>query len=127
MGWSETAPTLPEGSAWGAKKGMRTVGNHVTTLYYVSLARGEGNTFYAKMEATQTAGAYGDYFPANISITCTVSGGTSESATYGGASVTQYFYYTGTAEDNIAISFNVSCITSDSCEFLSVTSSNIWT
>lgn len=127
MGWSKIAPTLPEGSAWGTQKGMRTVGNHVTTLYYVSLARGEGNTFYAKMEATQSAGEYGDYLPANISVTCTVSGGASGSTTYSGSSGTQYFYYTGTAEDNIAISFNVSCVTSDSCKFLSVTSSNTWT
>lgn len=107
--WTNTAPTLPQDSAYEQNKTFSGGSNHWAMSGSASIARLEGNQFVIKLVATSSNGSYGTYYaPNDWMLRCDVGdnvGGwdTSFSMTKG----TSTYYYIGEASPNTTITVYV--------------------
>lgn len=109
MAWSQTAPTLPSGSAWEQEKSISGVANHWSLSGKLYIARLNGRQFAVKAELTSTNGSYGSYYPpSNWKLRCDVGGvvGT-EDTSFGVTKGTTTFYFVGEAGEGVTITANV--------------------
>lgn len=109
MGWTQTAPELPSGSAWEQEKSISGVSNHWNLTGKLYIARLNGRQFAVKAELTSGNGSYGTYYPpSNWKLRCDVGGvaGT-EDTSFGVTKGTTTFYFVGEAGEGVTITANV--------------------
>lgn len=109
MAWSQTAPTLPSGSAWEQEKSVSGSSNHWSFSGKLYIARLNGRQFVVKAELTSANGGYGTYYPpSNWKLRCDVGGvaGT-EDTSFGVTKGTTTFYFVGEAGEGVTITANV--------------------
>ena len=109
MAWSQTAPTLPSGSAWEQEKSVSGVSNHWSLSGKLYIARLNGRQFAVKAELTSGNGSYGTYYPpAKWKLRCDIGGvaGT-EDTSFGVSKGTTTFYFVGEAGEGVTITANV--------------------
>ena len=98
MGWSLTAPTLPNGSSWEEKGTTSWANNHIKIESTVSVARLDGDQIAVRITETRTKiGTYwqtDNYMRVDIGGTPGTAYTTAWSANSG---VAASIYYTGTA------------------------------
>lgn len=109
MAWSQTAPTLPSGSAWEQEKSISGWSNHWNFTGKLYIARLNGNQFAVKAELTSANGTYGTYYPpSNWKLRCDVGGVTgTEDTSFGVSKGTTTFYFVGEAGEGVTITANV--------------------
>ena len=110
--WTETAPTLPSGSAYEQNKEFADGSNHWAMSGNVSIARLDGNGFVIKLVATSSNGSYGTYYaPSSWLLRCDIGrtqGG--EDTSFGIEKGTSTFYYIGEASPGTTIKVNINGI-----------------
>lgn len=109
MAWSQTAPTLPSGSAWEQEKSVYGRSNHWSLSGKLYIARLSGRQFAVKAELTSGNGSYGTYYPpSNWKLRCDVGGvaGT-EDTSFGVTKGTTTFYFVGEAGEGVTITAKV--------------------
>lgn len=98
MGWSTSAPTLPNGSSWEEKGNTSWENNHIKITSTVSVARLDGDQIAVRITETRTQqGTYwqtDNYMRVDIGGTTGTAYTTAWSANSG---VAASLYYTGTA------------------------------
>lgn len=109
MAWSQTAPTLPSGSAWEQEKSVSETANHWSLSGKLYIARLNGNQFAIKAELTSANGSYGTYYPpSNWKLRCDIGGVTgTEDTSFGVTKGTTTFYFVGEAGEGVTITANV--------------------
>lgn len=109
MAWSQTAPTLPSGSAWEQEKSVSGWSNHWNFTGKLYIARLNGNQFAIKAELTSTNGSYGTYYPpAKWKLRCDVGGVTgTEDTSFSVTKGTTTFYFVGESGEGVTITANV--------------------
>lgn len=109
MAWSQTAPTLPSGSAWEQERSISGWSNHWNFTGKLYIARLNGRQFAVKAELTSANGSYGTYYPpAKWKLRCDVGGVTgTEDTSFGVTKGTTTFYFVGEAGDGVTITANV--------------------
>ena len=109
MAWSQTAPTLPSGSAWEQEKSVSGSSNHWSFSGKLYIARLNGRQFAVKAELTSANGSYGTYYPpSNWKLRCDIGGVTgTENTSFGVTKGTATFYFVGEAGDGVTITANV--------------------
>lgn len=109
MAWSQTAPTLPSGSAWEQEKSVSGTANHWSLSGKLYIARLNGNQFAIKAELTSANGSYGTYYPpSNWKLRCDIGDviGTDDTS-FGVSKGTTTFYFVGEAGEGVTITANV--------------------
>ena len=109
MAWSQTAPTLPSGSAWEQEKSISGWSNHWNLTGKLYIARLNGRQFAVKAVLTSTNGSYGTYYPPEKwTLRCDVGGveGT-EDTSFGVTKGTTTFYFVGEAGEGVTITAKV--------------------
>lgn len=109
MAWSQTAPTLPSGSAWEQEKSISGWSNHWNFTGKLYIARLNGRQFAVKAVLTSTNGSYGTYYPpAKWKLRCDVGGVTgTEDTSFSVTKGTTTFYFVGEAGEGVTITANV--------------------
>ena len=109
MAWSQTAPTLPSGSAWEQEKSISGWSNHWNFTGKLYIARLNGRQFAVKAELTSANGSYGTYYPpAKWKLRCDVGGVTgTEDTSFGVTKGTTTFYFVGEAGEGVTITAKV--------------------
>lgn len=109
MAWSQTAPTLPSGSAWEQEKSVSGVANHWSLSGKLYIARLNGRQFAVKAELTSGNGSYGTYYPpAKWKLRCDIGGVTgTEDTSFSVTKGTTTFYFVGEAGDGVTITAKV--------------------
>ena len=109
MAWSQTAPTLPSGSAWEQEKSVSGWSNHWNFTGKLYIARLNGNQFAVKAELTSANGTYGTYYPpSNWKLRCDVGDVTgTEDTSFDVVKGTTTFYFVGEAGEGVTITANV--------------------
>lgn len=109
MAWSQTAPTLPSGSAWEQEKSISGWSNHWNFTGKLYIARLNGRQFAVKAVLTSTNGSYGTYYPpANWKLRCDVGGAVgTEDTSFGVTKGTTTFYFVGEAGESVTITVRV--------------------
>lgn len=109
MAWSQTAPTLPSGSAWEQEKSVSGTANHWSFSGKLYIARLNGRQFAVKAELTSGNGSYGTYYPpAKWKLRCDIGGVTgAENTSFGVTKGTTTFYFVGEAGEGVTITANV--------------------
>ena len=105
MAWSQTAPTLPSGSAWEQEKIISGWSNHWNFTGKLYIARLNGRQFAVKAELTSANGSYGTYYPpTKWKLRCDVGGVTgTEDTSFGVTKGTTTFYFVGEAGEGVTI------------------------
>lgn len=109
MAWSQTAPTLPSGSAWEQEKSISGWSNHWNFTGKLYIARLNGRQFAIKAELTSANGSYGTYYPPEKwKLRCDIGGvsGT-EDTSFDVSKGTTTFYFVGEAGEGVTITANV--------------------
>lgn len=116
MGWSKTAPTLPNGSSWVQKQTTNFVSNHWTLDTTRYIARLDGNRIAVKVVAVMSNGSYGTFYsPGKYHLSMRAGGQTvTDTTTYSMTKGTQTFYCTGTAEAGSTVTTVVGYVDSSS-------------
>lgn len=109
MAWSQTAPTLPSGSAWEQEKSVSGTANHWSLSGKLYIARLNGRQFAVKAELTSGNGSYGTYYPPEKwKLRCDIGGVTgTEDTSFGVSKGTTTFYFVGEAGEGVTITANV--------------------
>ena len=109
MAWSQTAPELPSGSAWGQEKSISGAANHWRITGKLYIARLNGRQFAVKAELTSGNGEYGTYYPpTNWKLRCDVGDVTgTEDTSFEVSKGTTTFYFVGEAEEGVTITAKV--------------------
>ena len=109
MAWSQTAPTLPSGSAWEQEKSVSGRANHWSLAGKLYIARLKGRQFAIKAELTSGNGSYGTYYPPEKwTLRCDIGGVTgTEDTSFGVSKGTTTFYFVGEAGEGVTITANV--------------------
>lgn len=109
MAWSQTAPTLPSGSAWEQEKSISGWSNHWNFTGKLYIARLNGRQFAVKAVLTSTNGSYGTYYPpAKWKLRCDIGGVTgTEDTSFGVSKGTTTFYFVGEAGEGVTITVRV--------------------
>ena len=109
MAWSQTAPTLPSGSAWAQEKSISGVSNHWRLTGKLYIARLNGGQFAIKAVLTSDNGEYGTYYPPNKwTLRCDIGGVTGTADTsFDVSKGTTTFYFVGEAGEGVTITANV--------------------
>lgn len=109
MAWSQTAPTLPSGSAWEQEKSISGWSNHWNFTGKLYIARLNGRQFAIKAELTSANGTYGTYYPpSNWKLRCDVGDVTgTEDTSFDVVKGTTTFYFVGEAGEGVTITANV--------------------
>lgn len=109
MAWSQTAPTLPSGSAWEQEKSISGVSNHWRLTGKLYIARLNGGQFAIKAELTSGNGEYGTYYPPNKwTLRCDIGGVTGTADTsFDVSKGTTTFYFVGEAGEGVTITAKV--------------------
>lgn len=109
MAWSQTAPTLPSGSAWEQEKSVSGVANHWSLSGKLYIARLNGRQFAVKAELTSANGGYGTYYPPEKwKLRCDVGDVTgTEDTSFGVSKGTTTFYFVGEAGEGVNITVKV--------------------
>ena len=98
MGWSLTAPTLPNGSSWEEKGTTSWENNHIKIESTVSVARLDGDQIAVRITETRTK--IGSYLQTDNYLRVDIGGvtGTAYTTAWSASSgVAASIYYTGTA------------------------------
>ncbi len=109
MAWSQTAPTLPSGSAWEQEKSVFGRANHWSISGKLYIARLNGRQFAVKAELTSDNGSYGTYYPpSKWTLRCDIAGvsGT-EDTSFDVSKGTTTFYFVGDAGEGVNITAKV--------------------
>ena len=109
MAWSQTAPELPSGSAWGQEKSVYGRANHWSLSGKLYIARLNGRQFAVKAELTSDNGSYGTYYPpSKWTLRCDIGGvsGT-EDKSFDVSKGTTTFYFVGDAGEGLNITVTV--------------------
>lgn len=109
MAWSQTAPTLPSGSAWEQEKSVFGRANHWSLSGKLYIARLNGRQFAVKAELTSDNGSYGTYYPpSKWTLRCDIAGvsGT-EDTSFDVSKGTTTFYFVGDAGEGVNITAKV--------------------
>lgn len=112
MAWSQTAPELPSGSAWGQEKSVYGAANHWRLSGKLYIARLNGRQFAVKAELTSGNGEYGTYYPPEKwKLRCDIGGvaGT-EDTSFEVVKGTTTFYFIGEAGEGVTIAAKVGCV-----------------
>lgn len=109
MAWSQTAPTLPSGSAWEQEKSISGVSNHWRLTGKLYIARLNGRKFAIKAVLTSDNGEYGTYYPPEKwKLRCDIGGVTgTENTSFEVVKGTTTFYFVGEAGEGVTITANV--------------------
>lgn len=109
MAWSQTAPTLPSGSAWEQEKSISGWSNHWNFTGKLYIARLNGNQFAVKAELTSGNGSYGTYYPPEKwKLRCDVGDVTgTEDTSFDVSKGTTTFYFVGEAGEGVTITVKV--------------------
>ena len=109
MAWSQTAPTLPSGSAWEQEKIISKAANHWRITGKLYIARLNGRQFAVKAELTSGNGEYGTYYPPEKwTLRCDVGDVTgTEDTSFDVSKGTTTFYFVGEAEEGVTITAKV--------------------
>lgn len=109
MAWSQTAPTLPSGSAWEQEKSISGVANNWSLSGKLYIDRLNGRQFAVKAELTSGNGSYGTYYPPEKwRLRCDIGGVTgTEDTSFGVSKGTTTFYFVGEAGEGVTITANV--------------------
>ena len=109
MAWSQTAPTLPSGSAWEQEKSVSGRANHWSLSGTLYIARLNGRQFAVKAELTSGNGSYGTYYPPNKwTLRCDIGGVTgTEDTSFDVSKGTTTFYFVGEAGEGVNITVKV--------------------
>lgn len=109
MAWSQTAPTLPSGSAWEQEKSISGWSNHWNFTGKLYIARLNGRQFAVKAVLTSTNGSYGTYYPpSKWKLRCDVGDVTgTEDTSFGVTKGTTTFYFVGEAGEGVTITVKV--------------------
>lgn len=109
MAWSQTAPTLPSGSAWEQEKSISGAANHWRLTGKLYIARLNGRQFAIKAVLTSDNGEYGTYYPPEKwTLRCDVGDVTgTEDTSFGVTKGTTTFYFVGEAGEGVTITANV--------------------
>lgn len=109
MAWSQTAPTLPSGSAWEQEKSVSGVANHWRLTGKLYIARLNGRQFSVKAELTSGNGSYGTYYPPDKwTLRCDIGDVTgAEDTSFDVVKGTTTFYFVGEAGEGVNITVKV--------------------
>lgn len=109
MAWSQTAPTLPSGSAWEQEKSISGVSNHWRLTGKLYIARLNGKQFAIKAVLTSDNGEYGTYYPPEKwKLRCDIGGVTGTVDTsFDVSKGTTTFYFVGEAGAGVTITAKV--------------------
>ena len=108
MGWSLTAPTLPNGSEWVQKGTTSWANNHIKIESTVSVARLDGDQIAVRITETRTQ--HGTYWQKDNYLRVDIGGVTGTAYTTAwaaSAGVAASIYYTGTAESGETVEVTV--------------------
>lgn len=109
MAWSQTAPTLPSGSAWEQEKSVSGTANNWSLSGKLYIARLNGRQFAVKAELTSGNGSYGTYYPPEKwKLRCDIGDviGTDDTS-FGVSKGTTTFYFVGEAGEGVNITVKV--------------------
>ncbi len=109
MAWSQTAPTLPSGSAWEQEKSISGTANNWSLSGKLYIARLNGRQFAVKAELTSGNGSYGTYYPPEKwKLRCDIGDviGTDDTS-FGVSKGTTTFYFVGEAGEGVNITVKV--------------------
>lgn len=112
MAWSQTAPTLPSGSAWEQEKSVSGTANHWSLSGKLYIARLNGRQFAVKAELTSGNGSYGTYYPPEKwKLRCDIGGvaGT-EDTSFDVSKGTTTFYFVGEAGEGVTVTAKVGAV-----------------
>ena len=109
MAWSQTAPTLPSGSAWEQEKSISGWSNHWNFTGKLYIARLNGRQFAVKAVLTSTNGSYGTYYPpSKWKLRCDIGDVTgTEDTSFDVSKGTTTFYFIGEAGEGVNITVKV--------------------
>lgn len=109
MAWSQTAPTLPSGSAWEQEKSISGWSNHWNFTGKLYIARLNGRQFAVKAVLTSTNGSYGTYYPpSKWKLQCDIGDVTgTEDTSFDVSKGTTTFYFIGEAGEGVNITVKV--------------------
>lgn len=109
MAWTQTAPTLPNGSAWEQEKRIYDIANHWSLDGTVSVARLNGKQFAVKVVVTSGNGSYGTYYaPSYWTLRCDIGSVTGTADTsFRVSKGTTTFYFVGEADAGVTITVKV--------------------
>lgn len=109
MAWSQTAPTLPSGSAWEQEKSVSGRANHWSLAGKLYIARLNGRQFAIKAELTSDNGSYGTYYPpSKWKLRCDIGDVTgTEDTSFDVSKGTTTFYFVGEAGEGVTITVKV--------------------
>lgn len=112
MAWSQTAPTLPSGSAWEQEKSVSGRANHWSLSGKLYIARLNGRQFAIKAELTSGDGSYGTYYPPEKwKLRCDIGDVTgTEDTSFDVSKGTTTFYFIGEAGEGVTIAAKVGCV-----------------
>ena len=112
MGWTQTAPELPSGSAWEQEKSVYGSANHWSLSGKLYIARLNGRQFAVKAELTSGNGEYGTYYPPEKwTLRCDIGGVTGTADTsFGVSKGTKTFYFVGEAGEGVTITAKVGAV-----------------
>lgn len=108
MGWSLTAPTLPNGSSWEEKGTTFWENNNIRIASTVSVARLDGDQIAVRITETRTQ--QGTYWQTDNYMRVDVGGTTGTAYTTAWAAnsgVAKSIYYTGTAAAGVTVKVTV--------------------
>lgn len=108
MGWSTSAPTLPNGSSWEEKGTTSWANNHIKIESTVSVARLDGDQIVVRI--TETRKQVGTYWQKDNYMRVDIGGTTGPAYTTAWAAssgVAASIYYTGTAESGETVEVTV--------------------
>ena len=108
MGWSLTAPTLPNGSSWEEKGTTSWENNHIRIESTVSVARLDGDQISVRITETRTK--IGSYLQTDNYLRVDIGGmtGTAYTTAWSANSgVAKSIYYTGTANAGVTVEVTV--------------------
>ena len=108
MGWSLTAPTLPNGSEWAQVGTTSWENNHIRIESTVSVARLDGDQISVRITETRTK--IGSYWQTDNYLRVDIGGmtGTAYTTAWSANSgVAKSIYYTGTANAGVTVEVTV--------------------
>lgn len=108
MGWSTSAPTLPNGSEWAQVGTTSWNNNHIRIVSTVSVARLDGDQIAVRITETRTQ--HGTYWQKDNYMRVDVGGTTGPAYTTAwsaSAGVAASIYYTGTADSGETVEVTV--------------------
>lgn len=112
MAWSQTAPTLPSGSAWEQEKSVSGTANHWSLSGKLYIARLNGRQFAVKAELTSGNGSYGTYYPPEKwKLRCDIGDviGTDDTS-FDVSKGTTTFYFVGEAGEGVTVTAKVGAV-----------------